>query len=81
MLKKGEYTKFKNLEIKIKSPFVIYASFEIISVEEDNGKQNPEESNTDKYQKHFACSYGYIFVCVDDKYGKILKSYLGDNAA
>ena len=30
MLKKGEYTKFKNLEIKIKSPFVIYASFEII---------------------------------------------------
>ena len=26
---------------------------------EDNGKQNPEEPYTDKYQKHITCSYGY----------------------
>ena len=33
---------------------------------EDNGKQNPGESLTSKFQKHFACSY---------------KSYLGEDAA
>ena len=32
---------------------------------EDNGKQNPGESLTSKFQKHFACSY---------------KSYLGEDA-
>ena len=26
-------------------------------VPEDNGKQNPNESYTNKYQKHVGCSY------------------------
>ena len=30
MPKKGEYATFKNYERKIKSPFIIYADFEII---------------------------------------------------
>ena len=46
---------------------MIYADFESILVPEDNGKQNPEESYTNRYQKHIACSYGYKLVCVDDK--------------
>ena len=29
---------------------------------EYNGKQNPEESYTEKYQKRIACSYGYKLV-------------------
>ena len=37
-------------------------------VPEDNGKQNPEESYTNKYQKHIACSYGCKLVRVDDKF-------------
>ena len=44
MPKKVEYGKFKNLERKLKSPFVIYADFESILVPEDNGKKNPNES-------------------------------------
>ena len=36
-----------------------YADFECILVLEDNGKQNPNKSYTNKYQKHVACSYGY----------------------
>ena len=36
--KKGEYVKLKTFEIKIKSPFIIYADFESILVPEDNGK-------------------------------------------
>ena len=49
MPKKGECVKFKNYERKIKSPFITYADFESISVPENNGKQNPEESYTSKY--------------------------------
>ena len=46
---------------------------------ENNGKQNPEELYTIKYQKHVACSYGYKLVCVDDKFSnsKPFKIYLG----
>ena len=47
--KKVEYIRFKNYERKIKSPFMIYADFESILIPEDNGKQNPEESYTNKY--------------------------------
>ena len=55
---------------------MIYADFESISVRETNGKQNPDESFTNK---HVACSYGYKLVCVDDKFSKTFKSYLGED--
>ena len=45
----------KNYERK--SPFMIYVDFESILVPEDNGKQNPNESYTNKCQKDL-CSYG-----------------------
>ena len=48
--KNGEYINFKNFDRKIKSPFMIYANLESILVPEDNGKQNPDESYTTKYQ-------------------------------
>ena len=54
-----------------------YADFESILLLEDNGEQNQNESYTNKHQKHVACSYGYILVCVDDKFSKPFKSYLG----
>ena len=31
---------------------------------------------TNKYQKHIACSYSYEFVCVDDKFIKPFNTYL-----
>ena len=46
---KGEYITFKNFGRKIKSAFIIYADFESILVQEDNGKQKPNESYTNKY--------------------------------
>ena len=70
---KGEFLKFKNYERKIKSQFMIYADFESNLVPENNGKQNPNESYTSKYQKHVACNYGYKLVCVDDKFSNFLK--------
>ena len=67
MSKKGEYVKFKNYERHIKSLLIFYVDFERILVSENNGKQNLNESYTNKYQKHIACSYCYNLVCVDDK--------------
>ena len=59
MPKKDKYVKFKNFERKIKSTFTIQTDIESILVPEDNRKQNLNESYTNKYQKHVACSYGY----------------------
>ena len=42
---------------------------------ENNGKQNSEESYTNKYQKHIACSYGY-----NDRFSKPFKIYLSKDA-
>ena len=80
VLKKGEYVKFSNQERKIKLSFIIKADFEGILVPENNGEQNPEECYTNKYQKHIACSYGYKLVFVDDKFSKVFKTYLAENA-
>ena len=62
--------KLNMLNSKIKSPFMTDADFERILVPEDNGKQNRNESFTNKYKKHVACSYGYKLVYVDDKFSK-----------
>ena len=70
----------KNFERKLKSSFMIYVDFGSILVPEDNGKQNPNQSYTNKCQKHVACSYDYKLVCVDDNISKPLKSYLGQDA-
>ena len=56
---------------------MIYAHFESILVPEDNKKQSPNESYTNKYQKYVACSYVYLLACDDDKFSKAFKSYLG----
>ena len=77
MPKEGAFIKFRNYERKIKS--ITYADFESILVPEDNENQNPEKFYTN-YQKHIACSYGYKLVCVDDKFSKSFKTYLGKDA-
>ena len=74
MPKKGEYVKFENFERKIESIFMIYVDFESILVPEDIGKQNANDSYTNKYKKHVDRSYGYKLVCVYDKFGKPFKS-------
>ena len=66
--------------MKKKSPFTNYAGFESILVQVDNGKQHPEGSYTNKYQKHITCYCGYKLVCVDDKFSKLFKTYLGKDS-
>ena len=68
MARKGKYVKFKNYERKIKLLFMIYEDFESTLVLEDNEKKIPDESYTNKYQKHVVFSYVYKLLCVDDKF-------------
>ena len=58
---------------------MIHADLESIVVREDDGKQNSNKSYTNKYQKHVAYSYVYKLVCVDEKFSKPFKSYLGED--
>ena len=60
---------------------MIYTDFESILVPENNEKQNPKESYTNKYQKHIAFSYGNKLVCVGDKFSKSFNTYLGKDGA
>ena len=80
MPKKGEYVKFSSFERKIKFLFMIYADFKSILLFEDNGKQNPNGSYTNKYEKHVACSYNYQLLCIDDKFSKAFIAYLVEDA-
>ena len=59
---------------------MIYADFKSILVPEDYKKQKPQESYTNNHQKYVACSYDYKLVYVDDKFSKLFKSYLGEDA-
>ena len=45
---------------------MIYGDVESILLPEDNGKRNPNQSYTNKYEKHDAYRYGYKLVYVDD---------------
>ena len=47
---------------------------------ENNGKQNQEDSYTNKYQKDIACSYGHKLVWVDDKFSKDFNTCIGEDA-
>ena len=80
MPEKGKYVRLKNYERKKRSLYIIYADFESILVPKDNGKQNPEDSYANKCKKHIACSYGYKFGCVDDKFSKPFETYFGEDA-
>ena len=63
-----------------KSPFIIHAVFQSVLVPENNGQKNPEESYTNKYQKHITCSYGYKLVYVVNKFSKLFETYLVEDA-
>ena len=52
---------------------MIYPDFGSILVSEDNGKQNPDDSYTNQYQKHAAFRYGYKLVCIGDNFIKTFR--------
>ena len=62
---------FMNYHKQLMAPFVIYADFECITVP-INAKHG---NNTEAYQEHKACGYGYKIVCqYDNQYNKPIKN-------
>ena len=59
----GKITKFKSFRETVEIPFVIYADLESILHKLTVAKQQEiEQEQTEKLQKHAACSYGYKVV-------------------
>ena len=82
--KEGTKIKFKNHRNSMPVPFVIYADFESILVPEEKKdvEKDEDQSHTNRYQTHQACSFGLKTVChYDDKYSGKYKSYVGKDAA
>ena len=52
---------------------IISADFESILVPENNGKENPNESYMNKYEKYIACSYSYKLDVLMKTLVKLLK--------
>ena len=75
-----ELISFKKYFRQIPFPFKIYADFECILKNVDNGTINNDISYTRKYQDHIPCSFAYKVVCVDNKYSKKIVLYRGKNA-
>ena len=75
----GEVTKFKSFRETVKIPFVIYADLEaLLHKLTVSQMQETEHDQTEKLQKHVACSYGYkVVCCYDDKLSKPFKMYRG----
>ena len=80
MTKRGETVNFKKYTRKIKFLFMISAYFESILISENNGKENPDEPYTNKYQSHLDCNVDYKLVRADDQFSKCFKSYLDQDA-
>ena len=75
----GEVIKFKSFRETVKIPFVIYADLEsILQKLTVTQKEEMGQEQTEKLQKHVACSYGYkVVCCYDEKLSKPFKMYRG----
>ena len=75
----GEVTKFKYFRETVKIPFVIFADLEaLLHKLIVSQMQETEQDQTEKLQKHVACSYEYkVVCCYDDKLSKPFKMYRG----
>ena len=82
--KGGTKIKFKNHKNKLPAPFVIYADFEslLVSDRERKADEDVDESYTNIYQTHHACSFGLKTVFhYEDFYSGEYTSYVGRDAA
>ena len=76
-----KYLEFNNYMRQLKVPFCIYADFECTTKEIMSCEKNPDESSTEKYQKHEPNSFAYKVVSSDPNYHKNPVNYRGPDAA
>jgi hypothetical protein len=70
--KEGTKIKFKNHRNSMPVPFVIYADFESILVPEEKKdmEKDEDQSHTNRYQTHQACSFGLKSRCQQNSYNR-----------
>ena len=79
MPKKGSKVQFQDHHGQMLVLFFVYADFKAITEKVSGRQPSAENSFTDKYQQHTACSYGHKLVCCyDDQYSKPVKIYRGE---
>ena len=64
----GTYLNFKNFANSEKAPFTIYADFESLIKPLYNCKPNPNQSYTNKYQKHEPISFTYYIKSFNESF-------------
>jgi hypothetical protein len=64
--KPGTMLQFKNYQRSMRVPCIVYADFESFVTPIDTCQLNPNESYTNKYQKHTPSSFCYYIKCFDD---------------
>ena len=73
----GTYLNFKNFANSEKAPFTIYADFESLIKPLYNCKPNPNQSYTNKYQKHEPISFTYYIKSFNESvYESRKRSYI-----
>ena len=72
--------KFKNIQKQLPAPFVFYADFECFTTKIQTCENNPEKTNSTRYQKHEPSGYAYMVVSSYEKYTKPPVVYRGVNA-
>ena len=51
----------------------------IVKSSDKSSDRGDDASYTEKYQYHIPCSFAYKFVCVDDKFSKLIVLYRAKN--
>ena len=62
-----QHVEFRNIQRQMHHPFSIYADMECFPEKLDTCTPNPNQSYTQKYQKHKLSGYGYEIKCVNNK--------------
>jgi len=75
------FLQFKEFHKQLRAPFIIYADFESLTTKIHSTSQNPNQSSTEKLQKHEACGFSYVVVSEREDYCKPPVVYRGDDAA
>jgi len=75
------FLHFKEHHKQLRAPFIIYADFESLTTKIHSSSQDPNQSSTEKLQKHEACGFSYVVVSEREDYCKPPVVYRGDDAA
>ena len=67
-MEKKPLAKFRKNGNQLKTPFVIYADFESLVLNQEDLKEKSDQTFTHEFQNQEACGFGYKLVCTDPQF-------------